>query len=235
MKEKDITRNEEVEVDVNVDDYLAAKGILETIDNYLASDDVKIRLQKAHASLTEEAEAIIEALPEAAKAAVKDALDGVTVEEEFFVSNVSGMLKQDFASVMYALEEFVPVDATAEFSKIAIPDGCMNTKLEELAEKCAEHFLEAQKPIMLAVSLECAKSGDEARSIVETIMGKLPEDVLGIGLLMPMMSDLFGCDDDDEEEGGCEDCDGEDCCCGKNHEDGHECCGKCHHDDEECN
>lgn len=190
-------RNEEV---TNVPIYLEQKGLLGILDNYLNGQKVKSIMDAAFAAVLEKAKEIAEKVPESLKDKVAAATE--VFEEagmESMVENVTGLFKQDLASHLHGFEGYIPTDPIAAMIKEAAEsENGMDVKVQEIAESVASQLLDRQKEALVAFCLPEAGSEEEAKEIIDAVMGdEIPAGLVGIGIIIGSPFD----DDEDEEEG----------------------------------
>ena len=188
--------------EVNVPTYLEQKGLLGIIEEYLNGEKVKGIIHDAFIAVLDKAKGIADRVPENLKERAEAATEVFEESvEEVMAEAVCGLFKQDLASHLYGLEGYVCTDAVAELIKAYAAEGKMDGKAAEIAEAVADQLLDKQKEALVAFCLPEAESEEDARAIIEAIMGdELPEGLMGIGIIMGCPFDEDDDEDDDEEE-----------------------------------
>lgn len=213
---------------VDVTEYLTRIGLIEALDEFLAQERVQDLVHNAFTAKVKELEALPENAPEKIKAKMTELVAAFAEGEELTKRNIFGCFKQEIGSILYALEEYVPLAATVQTFKDNLnSETGLIDKIEEAIVEELGSLEENFKAWMFPRLLSEVESGADFEEVLKAVFGDdLPKDVLGIGIIIDGCG--FGDDDDDDEDG--EDGEEHECTCeggcGCNHEDGHEC--QCH-------
>lgn len=212
---------------VDVTEYLTRIGLIEALDEFLAQERVQDLVHNAFMAKVKELEALPENAPEKIKVKMTELVAAFAEGEELTKRNIFGCFKQEIGSILYALEEYVPLAATVQTFKDNLhSETGLIDKIEEAIVEELGSLEENFKAWMLPCLLSEVESGAEFEEVLKAVFGEdLPKDVLGIGIIIDGCS--FGDDDDDDGEGGEEHectCEGG---CGCDHEGG---C-KCNHEE----